>query len=261
MNYTHLLDAATLQNFVKQHTLYKVTNLALFESTINHFINVLLVSDRILPIKAYLDIVREAQAQKQEEVSNDNDFLAACVYLNVEISIFSAVYCAKGWSIDFKETKSNREIVDITQKQTAADINHKLSKPNEIRGAVESNTIQTSYNRLKRRMYLQVKAPEIAKCLQMGVAKQEIMRDFTLTLTDFELVVQFAHRQNLVADLPRKRDQDIKIKLLGSNHQYLTEYAQNNDMNLQDAVNNLIQLFFVQKKASEQTNKQLEKAS
>ncbi len=247
-----LLADESITAFTEKHKIYTVHSQDIFIDTVKKLHHVATISDRILPMKAYLDLVRKLQQDDGKNVCMDDEFLAACVYLSLEVSLFSAVYCLKGLSSDFKETKMNRDVISITHSISSADVRHKLSKPNEIRGAVESNTIQTSYNRLVRRIHLHQKTPDIIKKIQSNGTKQEVMRDFGLTLTDFELVLKIAKRDKLLQGLPRKVEQDIKMKLTTGNHDDIERYAREHEMSLHQAINEVVQQFFISQKLRQQ---------
>lgn len=248
------LSPEAVAEFAKTHDLYRIGNFDIFADTAEKVYAVAVISDRILPLKSYLDLVRKLQQEEEKQVCVDDEFLAACVMLDLEVSVFSAVYCLKGLSSDFKETKMNRDMIDASSHFSAADLRHKLSKPNEIRGAVESNTIYTSFNRLVRRMHLYKCAEEIMQQLDGGIPKQEIMRNFALTLTDFELVIKIGKHNYNQMNSQRRIEGEQRLRLNNDNLIDLKDYAHNHGINmLNQALNDVLEQFFIQQKVRQQS--------
>ncbi len=238
-------DVQNIKKYYDDNKVFTIKSYDVFVSTVNTLFDVASISDRIIPIKAYLDLVRKTQLEASVSVCLDDEFLAACDFLKLEISLFSAVYFMRGISIDFKETKFNRNPVDLLDIMILADLRHKLSKPNQILGAVESNTIQTCYARLVRRINLHKRSEQIIKRIQAGVSKQEVMREFSLTLTDFELVYRIAQRGNLIQPNFKRREFEMRYILTSSNHDALQEYAYSNSLAPQEVVNEIVEKFFM----------------
>ncbi len=239
-------DINQIEAFYKSNKVFTIKSLDVFVNTINILYEIAEIADRIIPIKTYLDLVRNNQQEEGKPICLDDEFLAACKLLNLEISLFSAVYFMRGISVDFKETKFNRNSVELLSPVILADLRHKLSKPNEIRGAVESNTIQTCYARLVRRINLHTRSREIIKRIQFGISKQEVMREFGLTLTDFELVYRIAQRENMIKPGIRKREMEMRYMLNTDNHSLVQEYAESAKLPPQEVLNDIVEKFFMQ---------------
>jgi hypothetical protein len=249
------ISKEAIVEFSQKHNLYRISDLDIFVDTVDKLNMVTSISDRILPLKSYLDLVRKLQQDEQKPICMDDEFLASCVLLDLEISIFSAVYCLKGMANDFKETKMGREVIDPLEPTPMADLRHKLSKPNEIRGAVESNTIYTSYNRLLRRMHLHESANDILIQLSQGIPKQEIMRNFSLTLTDFDLVMRISKYDHTRMQNQKRLEGEQRLKLNNDNLIDLKEYAENQGIiNINQALNDVLEQFFIQQKVRQQKN-------
>jgi hypothetical protein len=248
-------DSQSIKEYFDKNKVFSIKSIDVFTDTVERLNYVATIADRIIPIKTYLDLIRNSQQEASAKICLDDEFLAACDFLSLEISLFSAVYFMRGTSVDFKETKYNRNPIDLENSTILADLRHKLSKPNEIRGAVESNTIQTCYSRLVRRLNLFKRSPEIIKRMQVGVSKQEVMREFNLTLTDFELVYKIAQRENLISPMQRRRDQDYRYILTSSNQAALQEYTSSVGVSNQEMVNDIVEKFFAQLEEAQQKSK------
>ncbi len=244
-------DRSAIEDFYNKNQLFNIKSIDVFEDTVNKLYYVSSIADRVIPIKAYLDLVRNMQQEDNTSICLDDEFLAGCALLNLEISLFSAVYFMRGISVDFKETKFNRNVVDLINNVILADLRHKLAKPNEIRGAVESNTIQTCYSRLLRRINLYKRSNEIIKRIQYGISKQEVMREFGLTLTDFELVYRLAQRQNMIQPGTKRRDVEMRYALTTNNNHMLQEYSKYADISAQEVLNDIVEKFFIQLKVKD----------
>jgi len=249
-------DRKAVEEFYSKNKVFTIKSLDIFEDTVKKLYHVADIADRIIPIKAYLDLVRHLQQEEKTSICLDDEFLAACSLLNLEISLFSAVYFMRGISVDFKETKFNRNTVELLNNVILADLRHKLSKPNEIRGAVESNTIQTCYSRLVRRLNLYKRSTEIIKRIQYGISKQEVMREFALTLTDFELVYRIAQRHNMIKPGQKRKEIEMRYLLSSNNNNLLQEYAEDSELSAQEILNDIVEKFFMQvkKKAKKSNN-------
>ncbi|MFM2344866.1 MAG: hypothetical protein RLZZ210_1478 [Pseudomonadota bacterium] len=253
-------DLKQIEAFYTSNKVFTIKSLDVFINTVNTLYDIACIADRIIPIKAYLDLVRHNQQEAGASICLDDEFLAACNLLNLEVSLFSAVYFMRGISVDFKETKFNRNSVDILSTTILADLRHKLSKPNEIRGAVESNTIQTCYARLVRRINLHKRSGEIIKRIQFGISKQEVMREFALTLTDFELVYRIAQRENMIKPGIRKRETEMRYMLGSDNHSLLQEYAEHTKLPAQEVLNDIVEKFFMQLNKKKSKKDSMEKS-
>jgi len=73
------------------------------------------LSDKVLPMKAYLDIVQDIQrnAVPPRPPCSEDIFMIAAAFLQVEIAKQGAFYYLKGESPEVKETKKLRKLLDL----------------------------------------------------------------------------------------------------------------------------------------------------
>ena len=178
-----------------------------------------------LPIKlaAHQDTILEhALLQKLDHEAHRNlcsedVFVLACAFIEGEVSRQGSIYYLKGESPYFKETKKNRDLVDLSHETSLKVLVSSLARPDEDRGAVECNQLDSGLNHLIRLNRLCLKIHEVVNWMKDGDQKGsphrkvDVCRRFELTHTDYEWIMTMAHQEGLIPFVVGKKTRPITI--------------------------------------------------
>jgi hypothetical protein len=190
------------------------------------------LSDKNFAIKAYIDLLRQIQSNEGSPQCFEDEFVIAVAFLGLEVSKLGAVTYLKGESPDYTETKRRRHALDITDETVLKNISSGLARPNEQRGRVETDMIESAHRRMAKLIDLHNAIPAVAKALSREATKQQIMNEIKigllqekLTLTDYDLICRMGRREGALQFKNRKKDPDNSYELRSENHERMKKLA------------------------------------
>jgi hypothetical protein len=261
-------DPSKLLAFTKDKRLLQFSSDQTLGDTTALLHRVALLSEKILPIKAYLDVVRQLQTAGQRPRSFEDEFALAVGFLDLEVSKVGAVTYLKGESADFKETKQNRLQLDTTDERVLKTLSASLTRPNEERGAVEMGMIEAAHKRLAHLIDLHNAVPEFVRRHEEGANKLEVMRELRigilkerLTLTDYDAISRMARREKLISFRNRRKDPKNNYQLRNEAHNRVREIAAKLGITPQRALNKILDDFWAIADKHQQFNTAVAKRS
>ena len=226
------------------------------------------LSDKVLPLKSYFNMVQDIQRTKhthaamraageplsreaiQQGVSRklctEDIFMVACSFLEVEIAKQGSVYYLSGESPDFKETKKNRNPLDLSDEVVLKNLSSGLARPDTDRGAVERGQIDSGFNHLVRLNPLHNLMLESVRLMKADerLTKVDIRKKFNISHTDYERMMSMARRSGLISFRNRKKDPSNAYTLRNDNHERVSEHAKNFGHTPQKMLNKILDDFF-----------------
>ena len=226
------------------------------------------LSDKVLPLKSYFNMVQDIQRTKhthaamraagealsreaiQQGVSRklctEDIFMVACSFLEVEIAKQGSVYYLSGESPDFKETKKNRNPLDLSDEVVLKNLSSGLARPDTDRGAVERGQIDSGFNHLVRLNQLHNLMLESVRLMKADerLTKVDIRKKFNISHTDYERMMSMARRSGLISFRNRKKDPSNSYTLRNDNHERVSEHAKNFGHTPQKMLNKILDDFF-----------------
>ncbi|MEH6416419.1 MULTISPECIES: hypothetical protein [Pseudomonas] len=226
------------------------------------------LSDKVLPLKSYFNMVQDIQRAKhtqaamraadeplsreaiQQGVSRklctEDIFMVACSFLEVEIAKQGSVYYLSGESPDFKETKKNRNPLDLSDEVVLKNLSSGLARPDTDRGAVERGQIDSGFNHLVRLNQLHNLMVESVRLMKADerLTKVDIRKKFNISHTDYERMMSMARRSGLISFRNRKKDPSNSYTLRNDNHERVSEHAKNFGHTPQKMLNKILDDFF-----------------
>lgn len=247
-------DGAQLLTFAQSLRQLLVSSPEVLADTVLLLHKIVSLSDKVLPMKAYLDIVRDIQrnAVPARPPCSEDIFMIAAAFLQVEIAKQGAFYYLKGEAPEVKETKKLRKLMDLNDEIVLKDLSSRLARPNEGRGAVEHEQIVSGVNHLGKLVNLYALIPEVVQQLKSDVRKMEVRERFKLTPTDYDRMMSIARREGLISFLNRKKDPTNSYTLRADNHERVVEFSKKLGHTPQKALNKILDDFFamIEKKVS-----------
>lgn len=225
------------------------------------------LSDKVLPLKSYFNMVQDIQRTKhtsqamQASDAADKDsiqhgvlrklctediFMVACSFLEVEIAKQGSVHYLTGESPDFKETKKNRNPLNLNDAVVLKNLSSGLARPDTERGAVERGQIDSGFNHLVKLNQLHNTMLEAVKWMKDDerVRKVDVRKKYGLSHTDYERIMSMARRSNLISFRNRKKDPLNNYTLRANNHDRVMEHAQGFGWTPQKTLNKILDDFF-----------------
>jgi len=244
---TELQNAQALLQFANSKRLLRFASGQTLADTTALLYKIVRLSDKNLAIKAYLDLVREIQANEGHPQCFEDEFVLAVAYIDLEVGKLGAITYLKGESPDYKETKRHRHLLDTTDENVLKNLSAGLTRPNEERGSVEIGMIDSGHKRLAKMIDLHNAIPEVVKLADAGMTKIELLREVKiglrrekLTLTDYDVICRMARREKAMPFKNRKRDPANSYELRTDNHERVKEIAGNLGMTPRRALNKIL---------------------
>lgn len=237
-------DGAQLLNFYRAMRQLLVSSPEVLADTVLLLHKIVSLSDKVLPMKAYLDVVRDIQRQSARPLCTEDTFMIAAAFLQVEIAKQGAFYYLKGEAPEVKETKKQRKLMDLNDEIVLKDLSSRLARPNEGRGAVEHEQIVSGVNYLGKLVNLYSLMPEVVSQLKSDARKMEVRKQYRLTPTDYDRLMVMARREGKISFLNRKKDPSNSYTLKADHHQRVVEYSQKLGHTPQKALNKILDDFF-----------------
>lgn len=246
-----ITDAAKLMEYAKSKRLLQFSSGENLGNTVSLLYNIVVLADKNMPIKAYLDLVRQIQVHEERPRCFEDEFVLAVGFLELEASKLGAVTYLKGESPDYKETKRSRVLLNTDDESVLKTLSAGLARPNQERGRVEMDMIESAHKRMAKLIDLHNALPEVVKKIQEGATKLDVMRQVTvgilkekMTLTDYDAIMRMARREKLLAHRNRQKDPDNKYELRNDNHARVKQLATTLGITPRRALNKILDDFW-----------------
>ena len=196
------------------------------------------------------DLLQKINQDAQRRLCTEDVFMVACAFLEVEIAKQGSVYYLKGESPDFKETKKNRNPLNLADEVTLKTLSSGLARPDEERGTVERGQIDSGFNHLAKLNKLHLTMAEVVHWIKEGDQKNtprrkiDVRKQYGLSHTDYERIMSMARREGLISFRNRKKDPSNSYVLRAKNHQRVVEYAEKFGHSPQKTLNKILDDFF-----------------
>lgn len=236
--------------------------------TVKELYSLVNLSDKVLPLKSYFNMLQDVQRSKhtlalmqsggeavtreavqqsvQRKLCTEDVFMVACSFLDVEIAKQGSFHYLSGESPDFKETKKNRNPLNLNDEVVLKSLSSGLARPDTDRGAVERGQIDSGFNHLVRLNQLHNLMFEVVRMIKADdkLTKVDIRKKFDLSHTDYERMMSMARREGLMTFRNRKKDPTNSYTLRADNHERVTEYAKQFGRTPQKTLNSILDDFF-----------------
>jgi len=196
------------------------------------------------------DLLQKLDQDAQRRLCTEDVFMVACAFLEVEIAKQGSVYYLKGESPDFKETKRNRNPLNLSDEVVLKTLSSGLARPDEERGAIERGQIDSGFNHLVRLNKLHLTMTEVVRWIEEGDQKNtprrkiDVRKHFYLSHTDYERIMSMARREGIISFRNRKKDPSNSYVLWAKNHQRVVEYGKKFGHSPQKTLNKILDDFF-----------------
>lgn len=251
---TDIKDPQKLIEFAKakvQRRLLQYSSVETLADTVAILYRVAVLADKQMPIKAYFDVVRQIQNNEQRPLCFEDEFVLALAFLELEVAKLGAVIYLKGESPDYRDTKKGRALLETSDDNVLKTLSSALARPNADRGEVEMGMIESAVRRMAKLIDLHNAMPEAARILKEKGTKQDVLssvkvgiRREKLTLTDYDIIMRMARRENRVDQRAREKDPQNSYELRADNHQRVVEMALKRGMTPRRCLNTIVADFF-----------------
>lgn len=186
----------------------------------------------------------------QQALCTEDVFMLACAFIDVEIAKQGSVYYLKGESPDFRETKKNRNPLNLQDEHVLKSLASGLARPDSERGKVERGQIDSGFNHVVKLNTLKNTMLAAIVWIKEGEREQKIRRKidvrkkFGLSHTDYERMMSMGRRSGLITFRNRKKDPLNKYSLNVENHQRIVLDANKMGFTPQRTLNNILSDFF-----------------
>ena len=182
------------------------------------------------------------EQQATQFLTTEDIFVAACMFLQVQISKDRSMLFVSGESPDFKDSKRERQPVNLDE--AAKSVSHSLSRPDNNRGSVEQNCIASAFNHLVKlnKFYAQIKAVAAYLNEDADRTKKDAMQFFKLSSTSFENIMVLARREGIVEWRIRRRPA-TRLPINASNQDFIAAWADARKITEAKALNQIVALY------------------
>ncbi|MDR2208667.1 MAG: hypothetical protein LBE22_06830 [Azoarcus sp.] len=200
--------------------------------------------DRMISLEEFQTLEQQAT----QFLATEDVFVAACLFLQVEISKDRSMLFIKGESPSFKVSKREREPIFLGELPYSTDaakkISHSLSRPDSDRGEVEQNYITAAFNHLVKinKYYSQIKAVAAYLNEDANRTKRDAMQFFGITNIDFERITLLARRAGILTWRVKRRTPN-SYPINTEEQEFLTWYAKKMKITEPKALNMIISRF------------------
>lgn len=258
-------DGARLLEFAQGLRTLLIPAQDVLEDTVKELYWIVYLSDKVIPLKTYFNMVQELQRTKNyakefqknpsgnekallqaanRKLCTEDVFVVACSYLQVEIARSGFINYLAGEAPGRKETKQNRTMLDLDDELVLKNLARTLARPDAERGQVERSQMVSGFNHL-------VKLRELYKAMEEVVARLkkdpslrhiDLRKELSLTQTDFDKIVAMAMREGYTQI--KRRPETQKYPLTAKNQKRIDSYAKKARMSSKDALNKVVEDFF-----------------
>ena len=182
------------------------------------------------------------EQQATQFLTTEDIFVAACMFLQVQISKDRSMLFIAGESPDFKDSKRERQPVILDE--AAKSVSHSLSRPDNNRGNVEQNCITSAFNYLVKlnKFYAQIKAVATYLNEDPSRTKKDAMRFFGLSSSNFEDIMVLARREGIVEWRIRRRPA-TRLPINANNQDFIAAWADARKITEAKALNQIVTLY------------------
>jgi len=197
------------------------------------------------------DLLQKIDQESQRRLCTEDVFMIACSFLDVEVAKMGSIYYLKGESPYFRETKKNRNPLNLSDEVVLKTISSNLARPDEERGAVERGQIDSGFNHLARLNRLHLMMYEVVRWIKEGDQKNtprrkiDVRKHFGLSNNDYERIMSMARREGMISFRNRKKDPSNSYVLRAKNHERIIWYAEKFGYSPQKTLNKILDDFFV----------------
>lgn len=186
----------------------------------------------------------------------EDEFAAACMLLQGEISRAAGVVYLKGESPDYQETKLNRVPVELNTEDNAKELAAYLAKTNHSRGKIEVGMIESGIRKLGHLHDLYLALPQMIAMRAERVQRNEIMRTIKIgvlqermTVTDYHMLLNMARRDGRSVPLPKGKKEKEKERenlypLKAAHHRRIQQMAKEKNTTPTKILNQVLTDFF-----------------
>lgn len=242
-----LKNKTQLEALARRFKLLRITSIDGFAQTVEVVDHLVRLSNKVLPIKSYFNAAIEFQRKEEgRHVCIEDEFVAACAYLDVVVAKSGHIYYLDGEAPDRRETKKHRQPLKLTDEVLLKDLSGFIARPDDKRGKVERGQVIAGGNHLSRLLRLQSLMYKAVEMHDKAVdnRKVDVMKAFDLTSTDYEQMMAMARRAGLTKVRNRSRDPANKFTLRTELFAKVTERAQTMGVTPQKALNLMLGDFF-----------------
>lgn len=285
MNAERVNDQEGLVKFALTCMPLRVSNGAVLFNTVKLLYQIVNLSSRQIHIRSYLDLIRSIQMAEAEAMLEGNaeysnlteeerkrvilsmqstadEFMIAAAWLQVEIGKLGAMYYLRGMSPDYRETKRNRTLIDLSDVLSLSALSTSLSrapmtadaeKSTESEGlmhirtaaikSAEMDVILSGYNRLSHNWNLANMVTDVVQALNTEI-KAAVVARFRLTHTDFDTIMRMAKRQKIMPNRVRRTDPENSYELHIEHHEHVKKIAEERGVTPRRALNMILKDFF-----------------
>lgn len=166
----------------------------------------------------------------QQHLCTEDVFMLACAFLDLDVAKQGSIFYLKGESPNFKETKKNRNPIELKDGKTLKSLSSGLGRPTDDRGTVERGQIESGYNHLAKLNQLHNTMLDVVRWIKDGermnppVTRTKVMvrKHFgDMSHTDYERIMSMARREGLINFRNRVKDPSNNYTLRQHNHEYI----------------------------------------
>ena len=256
-----ITNPALLLEFAQSKRLLQYRSAQTLADTTSLLYKIIILSDKIMPIRAYLDLLHQIQKNGNNPVCFEDEFVLAVAFLDLEVSKLGAITYLKGESPDFKETKLKRMFPNTQDESVLKNLSAGLTRPNLDRGKVEMDMIEAGQKRLAKMIDLHNAMPEVVRLLEEGKSKHDVLKEVKvgtfqdrLSLTDYDTISKMARREHLITFRNRQKDPANAYELNQENHTRVKEIAEQLGITPRRALNKILTDFWKVQDTQQQLN-------
>lgn len=186
----------------------------------------------------------------QRVLCTEDVFMVACAFLQVDIAKQGSIYYLEGAAPEFRETKKNRNPIDLMDETALKHLSAGLARPDSERGAVERGQIDSGFNHIVKVNRLHILMMETVRWIRQteregrSARKIDVRNQFDLTHTDYERIMSMARREGLVSFRNRTKDPANRFSLKNHNFERVIAYAEKFGHSPNRALNMIVDDFF-----------------
>ncbi len=250
---SEITDPVTLAEFAQRKSPLIINSIETLADTVARLYKIIVLADKNMPIRAYLDLVRQMQANSQPPAAPcaEDEFMMAVAFLELEVSKLGAITYLKGESRDYKETKQSRVQLDTRDGDVLKNVSAGLARVNKSRGTVEMGMIESALNRMAKLIELHNALPQVREILndltkgKNDVLKAVRVRGKALTPSDYDKLIRMARQEKLIPMRGRQKPPDNKYELSFDNHAKVREVAEKLGITPRRALNQILDDFWL----------------
>lgn len=176
--------------------------------------------------------------------------MLACAFLNVKLSRHGNYEYLDGESPTFRETKRKRHFINLEDERQLKKYAWRLTRPYIDRGDVGKKEIKTAFRHLGRLRHFHLLKEKVLTWLRTtresgaDYRAAEVSQHFKISTHDYQRILLLAEAEGL--HIPPSSDRQLNTYTLSArNHQKIQALAKRQDITPQQALNHVLEQFFV----------------